>query len=92
MIEFKVIENVKPDKDLTLYLKKFKYKVKSGQIKTILHTNSQVIIPTQFIFNIQSKNHQIFYLLLNPVVETFLFIVSFSFMNDKFFFFSLSSS
>lgn len=92
MIEFKVIENVKPDKDLTLYLKKFKYKVKSGQIKTILHTNSQVIIPTQFISNIQSENHQIFYLLLNPVVETFLFIVSFSFMNDKFFFFSLSSS
>lgn len=92
MIEFKVIENVKPDKDLTLYLKKFKYKVKSGQIKTILHTNSRVIIPTQFISNIQSENHQIFYLLLNPVVETFLFIVSFSFMNDKFFFFSLSSS
>lgn len=92
MIEFKVIENVKPDKDLTLYLKKFKYKVKSGQIKTILHTNSQVIIPTQFISNIQSENHQIFYLLLNPVVETFLFIVSFSFMNDKFFLFSLSSS
>lgn len=92
MIEFKVIENVKPDKDLTLYLKKFKYKVKSGQIKTILHTNSQVIIPTQFISNIQSENHQIFYLLLNPVVETFLFIVSFSFMNDKFFFFSLTSS
>ena len=46
MIEFKVIENVIPDKDLTLYLKKFKYKVKSGQIKTILHTNSQVIIHT----------------------------------------------
>ena len=92
MLEFKVIENVKPDKDLTLYLKKFKYKVKSGQIKTILHTNSQVIIPTQFISNIQSENHQIFYLLLNPVVETFLFIVSLSFMNDKFFFFSLSSS
>ena len=92
MIEFKVIENVKPDKDLTLYLKKFKYKVKLGQIKTILHTNSQVIIPTQFISNIQSENHQIFYLLLNPVVETFLFIVSFSFMNDKFFFFSLTSS
>ena len=92
MIEFKVIENVIPDKDLTLYLKKFKYKVKLGQIKTILHTNSQVIIPTQFISNIQSENHQIFYLLLNPVVETFLFIVSFSFMNDKFFFFSLTSS
>ena len=90
MLEFKAIKNLKPNKDLTDILKKFKYKVKSGQIKTILHTNLQV--PTQFISNIQSENHQIFYLLLNPVVETFLFIVSFSFMNDKFFFFSLNSS
>ena len=29
-------------------LKDFKYKVKLGQIKTILHTNLQVIIPTEY--------------------------------------------
>ena len=39
MLEFKVIENLKPNKDLTNILKNFKYKVKLGQIKTILHTN-----------------------------------------------------
>ena len=39
MLEFKVIENLKPNKDLTDILKNFKYTVKLGQIKTILHTN-----------------------------------------------------
>ena len=48
MLEFKVIENLKPNKDLTNILKNFKYKVKLGQIKTILHTNLQVIIPTEY--------------------------------------------
>ena len=48
MLEFKVIENLKPNKDLTGILKNFKYTVKSGQIKTILNTNLQVIIPTEY--------------------------------------------
>ena len=48
MLEFKVIENLKPNKDLNDILKDFKYKVILGQIKTILHTNLQVIIPTEY--------------------------------------------
>ena len=48
MLEFRVIENLKPNKDLTSILKDFKYKVKLGQIKTILHTNLQVVIPTEY--------------------------------------------
>ena len=48
MLEFKVIENLKPNKDLTGILKKSKYKIKLGQIKTILHTNLQVVIPTEY--------------------------------------------
>ena len=48
MLEFKVIENLKPNKDLTKILKDFKYKVKLGQIKTILHINLQVVIPTEY--------------------------------------------
>ena len=48
MLEFKVIENLKPNKDLTGILKESKYKIKLGQIKTILHTNLQVIIPTEY--------------------------------------------
>ena len=48
MLEFKVIENLKPNKYLTGILKDFKYTVKLGQIKTILHTNLQVVIPTEY--------------------------------------------
>ena len=48
MLEFKVIENLKPNKDLTDILKDFKYKVKLGQIKTIIHTNLKVITPTEY--------------------------------------------
>ena len=48
MFEFKVIENLKPNKDLTGILKESKYTVKLGQIKTIFHTNLQVIIPTEY--------------------------------------------
>lgn len=48
MLEFRVIANLKANKDLTDILKDFKYKVKLGQIKTILHTNIQVIIPTEY--------------------------------------------
>ena len=48
MLEFKVIEKLKPNKDLTDILKHFKYKVKLGQIKTIIHTNLKVITPTEY--------------------------------------------
>ena len=48
MLEFKVIENLKPNKDLKDILKDFKYKVRLGQIKTIIHTNLKVITPTEY--------------------------------------------
>ena len=48
MLEFEVIENLKPINDLIGILKDFKYKIKLGQIKTILHTNLQVVIPTEY--------------------------------------------
>lgn len=48
MLEFKVIEKLKPNKDLTDILKGFKYKVKLGQIKIIIHTNLKVITPTEY--------------------------------------------
>ena len=48
MLEFKVIENLKPNKFLMGILKDFKYKIKLGQIKTIRHTNLKVITPTEY--------------------------------------------
>ncbi len=51
MLEFKVIENLKPNKSLTDILKEFKYKVILGQIKTILYTNLQIVMPTEYKIN-----------------------------------------
>ncbi len=48
MFEFKTIENLEPNKGLTDILKEFKYKIKLGQIKTIIHTNLKVITPTEY--------------------------------------------
>ncbi len=48
MFEFEVIENLKPNNDLIDILKDFKYKIKLGQIKIILHTNLKVITPTEY--------------------------------------------
>jgi len=48
MLEFEVIENLKPNNDLIDILKEFKYKIKLGQIKIILHTNLKVITPTEY--------------------------------------------
>ena len=48
MLEFEVIENLKPINDLIGILKDFKYKIKLGQIKIIFHTNLKVIIPTEY--------------------------------------------
>lgn len=39
MLEFKVIENLKPNKDLTNILKNFKYKVINLQIILIINCN-----------------------------------------------------
>ena len=82
MLEFKIIENLKPNKDLTNILKYFKYKVILGQIKTILHTNLQVIIPTEYkiiypntgsiINSVSNFTHQ-HYLTLNQINPLFLF-------------------
>ena len=48
MLEFEVIENLKPNNDLIGILKDFKYKIKLRQIKIILHTNLKVITPTEY--------------------------------------------
>ncbi len=68
MLEFKVIKNLKPNKDLTNILKDFKYNVKLGKIKTILHTSLQIIIPTSCI---NTKINQFYYICIIKLFKTF---------------------
>lgn len=48
MLEFKTIEVLKPNNELLEAIKDYTYKVKKGKIKYILHTNLQVIDPTEY--------------------------------------------
>lgn len=49
MLEFKIIETLKPNTEILEVIKDYPYKVKKGTIKYILYTNLQVIEPTEYI-------------------------------------------
>lgn len=49
MLEFKTTQTLKPNAELLETIKDYTYKVKKGTIKYILHTNLQVIEPTEYL-------------------------------------------
>ena len=49
MIEFKTIQILNPNTKILKVIKNYKYKVKNGKIKNLLHTNLQVIEPTEYL-------------------------------------------
>lgn len=49
MLEFKIIETLKPNTEILEVIKDYTYKVKKGAIKHILHTNLQVVEPTEYL-------------------------------------------
>ena len=49
MLEFKIIETLKPNNEILEEIKCYTYKVKKGTIKHLLHTNLQVIEPTEYL-------------------------------------------
>lgn len=49
MLEFKVIEELKPNPKLLELMKDYTYKTKKGKVKVILHTNLQFIEPTEYL-------------------------------------------
>ena len=49
MLEFKIIEELKPNAEILNIIKDFNYKVIKGKVKTILHTNLQIISPTKYL-------------------------------------------
>lgn len=48
MLAFKTIETLKPNIEILEMIKDYTYKVKKGAIKHLLHTNLQVIEPTEY--------------------------------------------
>lgn len=48
MLEFKIMETLKPNNELLEVIKEYTYKVKKGTVKHLLHTNLHVIEPTEY--------------------------------------------
>ena len=51
MLEFKTLEELKPNEEILDIIKDCNYKIIKGKVKTLLHTNLQFIEPTQYIIS-----------------------------------------
>ena len=49
MLEFKVLQELKPNSELLWVLKNYTHKTKIGKVKNLLHTNLQIIEPTEYV-------------------------------------------
>ena len=49
MFEFKTIQILKPNTEILKVIKNYKYKIKNSKVKNLLHTNLQVIEPTEYL-------------------------------------------
>ena len=49
MLEFKIIEEHKPNPKLLELIKGLTYKIKKGKVKVLLNTNLQFIEPTKYL-------------------------------------------
>lgn len=49
MLEFKIIEELKPNTELIELIKDFTYTINKGKIKHLLKTNLQFIEPTEYL-------------------------------------------
>ena len=49
MLEFKTVQELKPNEEILDIIKNYKYKIINGKIKTLLNTNLQFIEPTKYI-------------------------------------------
>ena len=43
MLGFKTIQSLKPNTEILETIKDYKYKIKNGKVKNLLHTNLQII-------------------------------------------------
>lgn len=49
MLEFKILEELKPNSKIIELINNYTYKTKKGRIKVLLHTNLQIIEPTEYL-------------------------------------------
>ena len=49
MLEFKIIQELKPNQELLEIIKNYNYTIKNGKIKYLMATNLQFIEPTEYL-------------------------------------------
>ena len=49
MLEFKIIQELKPNTEILEIIKSYTYLTKNGKVKNLLKTNLQFVEPTQYI-------------------------------------------
>ena len=49
MLEFKIIQELKPNKELLKIIKNYNYTIKNGKIKHLIATNLQFIEPVEYL-------------------------------------------
>ena len=49
MLEFKIIQELKPNQELLEIIKNYNYTIKNGKIKHLMVTNLQFIEPTEYL-------------------------------------------
>ena len=49
MLEFKMIQELKPNEELLEIIKNYNYTIKNGKIKHLIATNLQFIEPTEYL-------------------------------------------
>ena len=55
MLEFKEIQELKPNNELLELIKNYIYTTKNGKVKHLLYTNLQFIQPTEYIITYPVK-------------------------------------
>lgn len=53
-MEFEVLQELKPNKEILEIIKDYTFKTKDGKVKHLLHTNLQFIVPTEYIITYPS--------------------------------------
>ena len=59
MIEFKVIQELKPNTEILEIIKNYTYITKNGKVKHLLKTNLQFVEPTEYIITYPTTHRDI---------------------------------
>ena len=55
MLEFKIIQELKPNTEILEIIKSFTYKTKNGKLKHLAQTNLQFVEPTEYLITYPIK-------------------------------------